>query len=496
MKNNNDLAKLINKYLKQSKKKKIFLDKEKELNAEEIRKYTNNLASNLYHLSLRKKKNLIIGILLERNVFYLISIFACWLSGATIVPLNKRWPQNHLRNIKKKLEFDYLLVDEKKFQSKNNLNLKSILKRKIRKVSEKDISNLRKKNTSPYIIFTSGSSGFQKGVEISSDGYMDYIKWTKDNFKYYRNLSPLLITAEMTFDITMGDIAFALAHNTSIVISSSAKNFFEHLHLIKKYKVEVFYSVPSTINLILDYSKINNEIKSIKLFISGGDIFNVGMIEKILENNPQASFFNVYGPTECTINVTSIRLDNLFRQNKIKEISIGRVFPHLNFKLVKFKGNKLSESKSFGELVISGNQIMKDYINKDDIKKDYFVYIKGKRYYRTGDLAELKKNILYLRGRVDDLIKIKGYRINPQEIDNIMTTNKSIIFSKTLIDKSKKKLITFVQRRNKINISNINKFISKNLPSYMVPSCVIILKSFPLGKSGKVDKKKLMSLNV
>ena len=77
-----------------------------------------------------------------------------------------------------------------------------------------------------------------------------------------------------------------------------------------------------------------------------------------------------------------------------------------------------------------------------------------------------------------------------------MSTNKSIIFSKTLIDKSKKKLITFVQRRNKINISNINKFISKNLPSYMVPSSVIILKSFPLGKSGKVDKKKLMSLNV
>lgn len=495
MRNNNDLAKLINKYLTQSEKKNIFFDKKKIFKVKEIRKYTNTLAKSLYLLSLKKKKNLIIGIFLERNVFYLISIFACWLAGATVVPLNKSWPSNHLREIKKKLKFDYLLVDEKKYESKNNLNLKSVLKKKIGKVSEKDFSKLRKKNTTPYIIFTSGSSGFQKGVEISSDGYMDYIKWTKNNFKDYKNLSPLIITAEMTFDITMGDIAFALANNTSIVISSSAKNFFEHLYLIKKYKVEVFYSVPSTINLILDYSKINNEIKTIKLFISGGDIFNVSMIEKILENNPNSAFFNVYGPTECTINVTSIRLDNLYRQNKIKEISVGSVFPHLNFKLIQFKKKKLIENKSFGELVISGNQVMRDYVNKDDIKKNYFIFINGQKYYRTGDLAELKKNNLYLRGRVDDLIKIKGYRINPQEIDNIMATNKSIIFSKTFLNK-KKKLITFIQKKNKINVSYIHKFISKNLPSYMIPSSLIILKSFPLGKSGKIDIKRLKSQNV
>ena len=108
----------------------------------------------------------------------------------------------------------------------------------------------------------------------------------------------------MTFDITMGDIAFALSNKTSIVISSS-QNIFEHLYLIKKYKVEIFYSVPTTINLILDYSKINNEIKTIKLFMSGGDVFNLDMVGKIIKNNPKA-IFNVYGPTECTINVTSL----------------------------------------------------------------------------------------------------------------------------------------------------------------------------------------------
>jgi D-alanine--poly(phosphoribitol) ligase subunit 1 len=495
MKSNNDLSFLIDKYLDQKKNKKIFFDKINQFNIFKVRTIINNIKKNLFKLSKKRNKNLIIGILLERNVYYLISIFACWQSGATIIPLNKNWPKKHLDEIKKKLKFDYILTDEKNFKKdKINLHLKNILKKNNDEISNNALIDLRKKNTSPYIIFTSGSSGFQKGVEISSDGYLDYIKWTKNNFKKYKNFSPLIITAEMTFDITMGDIAFALANKTSIVISSSAKNFFEHLHLINKYKVEIFYSVPSTINLILDYSKINNEIKSIKLFMSGGDVFNIGMIEKIIQNNPKSVFYNVYGPTECTINVTSLRMDDLYKKNKIKKISIGKVFKNLNYKLINNKNGKFIENKIRGELIISGNQVMKDYVNKEDANKNYFLYLKNKKYYRTGDLVEIKDKLLYLKGRVDDLVKIRGYRVNPLEVDNVILNSKKISISKTIVDKRKNRLITFIQLNKKNKISEINEFIQKNLPNYMIPTKLVALKKFPLGKSGKVDKKKLINL--
>ena len=166
-------------------------------------------------------------------------------------------------------------------------------------------------------------------------------------------------------------------------------------------------------NLILDYSKINNEIKTVKLFISGGDIFY--MIDKIGKNNPKAAFYNVYGPTECTINVTSIRLDNLYRKNKISRISIGKVFKHLKYKLIVFKNNNLRFSNNYGELIISGSQVMRDYINKEDAKNNYFLHIKDEKFYRTGDLVKLENKLLYLKGRVDDLVKIRGYRINPKK---------------------------------------------------------------------------------
>ena len=496
MKSNNDISNLVDKYINQKKNKIILYDKKNKFDGPKVKNILSNFQKNLIRLTKNNNRNLIVGILLDRNVYYLISIFACWKTGATIVPLNKEWPSKHLEEIKKKLEFDYIITDEIKFKkNKNDLFLKDLLKYNKDKLFNKNLVNLRKKNTSPYIIFTSGSSGFQKGVEISSDGYLDYIYWTKKKFRKFKNFSPLIITAEMTFDITMGDIAFALSNKTSIVISSSAKNIFEHLYLIKKYKVEIFYSVPTTINLILDYSKINNEIKTIKLFMSGGDVFNLDMVGKIIKNNPKAIFFNVYGPTECTINVTSLRMDDLYKKGKLKKISIGKVFDNLKFKLVNYKKGKFVESKNSGELIISGNQVMKDYINKEDSNKNYFLYIKNKKYYRTGDLVEIKNKLLYLKGRVDDLVKIKGYRINPLEVDNVILGCKKILLSKTVVDRKKNALITFIQINRKNKIAEINKFIKSNLPNYMIPSKIIPLEKFPLGKSGKIDKKKLIKFN-
>ena len=100
---------------------------------------------------------------------------------------------------------------------------------------------------------------------------------------------------------------------------------------------------------------------------------------------------------------------------------------------------------------------MKDYINKEDSNK-IILYIKNKKYYRTGDLVEIKNKLLYLKGRVDDLVKIKGYRINPLEVDNVILGCKKILLSKTVVDR-KNALITFIQINRKNKIAEINKFI-------------------------------------
>lgn len=490
--NLDDLYKYVNKYIN-SKKKILIGDKNLQLNSSSLKKKINNIANNLYKLKL--KNNHKIGIFIDRNVDYIACIFACWKIGALPVPLNNKWTFNHLNEIQKIIDFDLIISSEKlKTIGSNNKTLKELLR--YHKIINNDLNFQisRKKNINAYIIFTSGSTGNQKAVLITAKGYIDYIKWTKKEFNKFKNLKSLLITAELTFDITMGDIAFALSFGTSIVISSDSKNIFEHLFLIKKYKIQVFYSVPNTINLLLDYSMMNNSIKSLKLILSGGDSFTNNMIKKMFEILDDFAFYNVYGPTECTINVTSIRLDKLFKKNNDLEIPIGKVFKHLEYKLLNKTTNKFNKNK--GELIISGSQVMEGYLEKEKIIKP-FINIGRKFYYKTGDLVEVKDGNIYIIGRNDNLVKIKGYRINPIEIDNLSNTIKEIKQSKTIVIKDVDEvfLVQFILlNKTNIKLDEIKEKLKKILSYYMIPKHLIKINKFPVGLSGKVDNAKLKNL--
>ena len=146
MKSNNDISNLVDKYLNQKKNKIILDNKKNKFDGPKVKNILSNFQKNLIRLTKNNNRNLIVGILLDRNVYYLISIFACWKTGATIVPLNKEWPSKHLEEIKKKLEFDYIITDEIKFKkNKNDLFLKDLLKYNKDKLFNKNLVNLRKK---------------------------------------------------------------------------------------------------------------------------------------------------------------------------------------------------------------------------------------------------------------------------------------------------------------------------------------------------------------
>ena len=146
MKSNNDISDLVDKYVNQKKNKTILYDKINQFDGPKVKNIINNFQKNLIKLTKNKDRNLIVGILLERNVYYLISIFSCWKAGATIVPLNKNWPSKHLEEIKKKMNFDYIITDEKELKkNKKHLFLKDLLKFNKNKLSNKNLIKLRKK---------------------------------------------------------------------------------------------------------------------------------------------------------------------------------------------------------------------------------------------------------------------------------------------------------------------------------------------------------------
>ncbi len=463
----NQLKNKVLSYLINNLGKNILIDTEIEISSEQIIELA---------LKINKKKiiNKKIVINLERSADYIGLIFALWINGNTVIPTNKNWPKKYIHDIYKACDADLILNE--KFYKK--LSLFKINLNKLSFEKKLDLlKNLKLKNKIPYMIFTSGTTSKQKGVVISEKSYLDYIKWTNKEFISYKNLKSLILTSELNFDITFGDIAFALFSNCKIIVTKNNTNIFEIIQLIDKFKIEVMYTVPNLFKLLFIVLKKYKISKTIKLFISGGEVLNKQICVNAKKLFPKSNFYNVYGPTECTINITSykVKLEQL-KDKKI--VPIGKIFSHLYWKLLP-TGN----DRSIGELIVGGSQLMLGYVNKEY----NFLKIKNKKYYNTGDLVKIDKGLIYWLSRNDNMIKKKGLRIYTSEIDEIVENqNKNIISKTILIDDD---LILFFRGNSLKN--KISKSIKKNLPAYMNPLKIIKIKNFPLGPTGKIDENIL-----
>ena len=187
----------------------------------------------------KNSKNRGIAILLERDVEYICLIFATWLSKGFYLPFSHETPRE---NIKLQLE---------------DSNINFIAERKNNEIQFKNLKNHRKIS---YIIFTSGSTGDKKGVCISNTAFTSYLASIKKKFKSKKKPKSLIISGELTFDITIADLAFALVFGSQIIITNKSQNFISLLSMIKENKAESMYLVPSGLNKVLDFSKKINII--------------------------------------------------------------------------------------------------------------------------------------------------------------------------------------------------------------------------------------------
>jgi D-alanine--poly(phosphoribitol) ligase subunit 1 len=481
--------------IKSTKTTLIFGDDKGILTREEGLDLVNNIANQIYqNLQKTELEQNPIAILLPRNNFYIASIFAVWQIGDYFIPLNLDWPIDHVNKILELCEPSLVLVESKNelIKAKQLVIDKDAFQTKNDDLWDKK----RQKDGLAYVIFTSGSTGEQKGVAINKKAYNSYIAWVRDYFSDYSDNKKLLITAELTFDITLGDIAFSLAHDVELHVSPSSQNIIMHATLIKNRNIDTLYSVPSTINRL--YSWLNQRksdvMKNVRLVKSGGDTFSVDLIRMVKALSPKASFFNVYGPTEFTINCCALRVDNIIDDIiKLKNVPIGKPFDHLDTKLLSEDKNGLhSFENDIGELVVAGEQSMDGYLNDEKKTIKSFIEFEGKSYYRTGDLVQRKNDYLLIIGRIDNLVKIKGYRINPSEIENIISKIDTVNEVKViLVDKDlEPKLISFIVSVD-ADAGKIMDYCLSNLPSYMVPYKIIFIDKLPTGISGKYDVSQL-----
>ena len=464
-----------------------------------IYQYANFLAD---YETQGKNSQLGIAILLPRNVDYLLAIFATWMSGHYYIPLNTNWPREHINKILAMAKPDLLIT-----QGETDYKVRSIAIGELKKAEKPNSWRVetwikrRKEHGLSYIIYTSGSTGEQKGVMISKKSLSSYINWTARFFSAFTENIALLQNGELNFDISIADISTVLALDLELHISPSTQNLMAHALLVKKRNIDTFYGVPSTINRLFSWIETRPDIKldGLKLVFSGGDIVTFNMIKLVRRLAPSAHLYNMYGPTETTMNCLSIRIDQLSSDECENVVPTGHLLDHLQGYLINSQLEICDESETEGELVVGGDQCMEGYLQDKEKTKQAFVEIAGKQFYRTGDLFRRNSEGLYFFiGRSDSLVKIKGYRINTGTITNVISESEMISEACTIVveNEGEKSIVTYVTKNT--NIPNIQEtlldFCKEKLPTYMLPSRIILLDQLPLGKTGKYDLGHLEEL--
>ncbi len=348
-----------------------------------------------------------------------------------------------------------------------------------------------------YIMFTSGSTGKPKGVMIS---HGNVISMTENLPHIYKitDRDTLLAVTTLTFDISVLEIISCLLTGTRIVLATEDDNLdiAPLAELMRKHEVTAFQTTPSRLKLLLQLCGEDTFPDSLRTLLVGGEAFPDDLFAR-LKDSP-FHVFNVYGPTETTIWSTSRLINGTSRP------LIGT--PLLNEQVYLLDRLRQPVAPGMvGELFIGGAGVGRGYINRPELTAAKFVtppWDSRQTIYATGDLARLtEEGCLEFLGRSDDQIKLHGYRIELQEIENCLATHAAIALAAvttiTAADSSEvmdlAAYYTLQPQATPPSVDDLRGHLARNLPPYMVPGFYTCLEQMPLNTSGKIDRKALPS---
>jgi D-alanine--poly(phosphoribitol) ligase subunit 1 len=420
----------------------------------------------------------------DKEAFFLAAILSCYRMNLPFVPINNSLPKKRIEKIIEQTESRVLILCG---DYKDAPSLPVIIKNDF-SISPNTSSPLVEENLRggcAYILFTSGSSGEPKGVIISDENTISFTQWFVKEFPVNRE-TVFVNQASFLFDISLADFFGTLQTGSTCIfntneISNRTDLFFER---INTYQGNYWNSTPSFITRCFADKNFNAEnLPSITHFVLSGENLSTNLVKELKTRFPKAPIINAYGPTETTIFASYVEItDELLAENTLPICKIEKEIINLDN----------------DEIIISGSRVGIGYLNNDKLTEQKFKLYKNKKAFYTGDVALIKNGYIYYSGRIDEQIKLNGYRIELNEITSVL---ESIDFVKQaacvpiIIDNKVKRIIAFVVLNKTAHqiTSNIKSILEKELPLYMIPSEIIVKQEFPYTNSFKVDKFKLLN---
>jgi D-alanine--poly(phosphoribitol) ligase subunit 1 len=465
-----------------------------------------------------------VGILASRSLGTFTGILGtCW-AGGTYVPISTKLPEDRLIQLLDRIQAEVLIVDPEGISAMSARVLthcpRLILAPEIATsstmtsdvgtsvtIAGSDALSKFDAQDAPvpvgpdhvvYIIYTSGTTGIPKGVMIPASATAHFVA-TMQGLYALETSDRIAGMTEITFDISVFDLFVVWASGASVHVVP-ATQLMAPGGFVQRNRCTIIFTVPSVIGGMQRMKMLApGSLPGLRYSLFAGEPLPVLSATAWKQAAPNSVVDDLFGPTEATVVCIGQRFSGPENATPNRGVvAIGTPFPGMEAAIVDASLQFLPNGEQ-GELLLGGPQLSSGYFGAEDLTSVSFPVLRGKHWYRTGDLAYCDAaGTFHHLGRIDNQIKVRGLRVELEEVESylreIYQTDAVAAVAWPVEHGSANGIVAFVSGQLGADDPDVKAKIKSRLPSYMVPSTIHRVESLPLNANGKVNRKQLATL--
>jgi amino acid adenylation domain-containing protein len=433
-----------------------------------------------------------------------VGLYGILKAGAAYVPLDPEYPSERLEYMAEAAGLHLAVTESRAVKALEGAqSLKTVVLDQCSELLSLPAENPDvplEPNSLIYIIFTSGTTGRPKGAAVYHRGFSNLMEWFVEEFQIGPSDRVLLVSSP-SFDLTQKNLFAPLVTGGTLHLLPSGHYDAALLsRTIESSAITLINCTPSAFYPVVEHAEEFSAVKSLRVVFLGGEPISLQRVRRWLSDPCcNAEIANTYGPTECTDICAFYRLNGA-TMDQFDFVPLGSPIP--NVQLAVFdEAMRTCEAGEIGELWIGGAGVGAGYVNDPDLTRQRFAShgigsSGASTMYRTGDQVRwIKPNLLEYLGRNDHQIKIRGFRVELREIEEVLRENpaviEAVVVSRQKAGHVQLKAYYITAPGSCCNAADLRAFASAKLPAHMVPTFFEHLATFPLSPNGKVDRSGL-----
>nr|WP_223885198.1 non-ribosomal peptide synthetase [Nocardia colli] len=425
----------------------------------------------------------VVAVCLPRSAEMVIAVLGVLRAGAAYLPVDLEYPESRIQ---------YMMADSRPVTVLDTSAMAA-----AQRYAEQTPLPVVGPGNAAYIVYTSGSTGAPKGVVGTHAGLTNRLAWYRKVFPWTPNETVCAKTS-LSFLDSLFEIAGPLTNGGTVVIADGeqVRNVAELITLIERHQVRRIVLVPSLLSAMLADDRIGRAA-GCAVWVSSGEPLPGPVAESFSKVLPDSRLLNFYGSSEVSADSTWAVADGVGAVS----VPIGRPVDNTRV-FVLDRALRAVPRGVVGELYVAGAGLARGYLGRGGLTAarfiaDPFAPEPGGRLYRTGDLVRWNaEGQLVFAGRADDQVKVRGFRIEPGEVESALCGHPSVARAVVVArdGHTGQQLAGYLVPADVeagVDVSAVREYVSSRLPEYMIPAALVVLDALPLGPTGKVDRKAL-----